>query len=66
MNYEEDFDLNDFNLSMRPWGESRVRLMIAGVVQTLSLTLLWGQIADVWQIARTVTLSEEVSDEWYF
>ncbi|WP_141734130.1 hypothetical protein [Oligoflexus tunisiensis] len=66
MNLDNDFEWDDHDIGVRPWGESRVRLVLAGLVQALSLAFLWGQIADIWQIVRTVSLSAEIPDDWQF
>lgn len=66
MNLNDDSDWDDQDLCLRPWGESRVGLVLAGLVQALSLAFLWGQIVDVWQIARTASFTAEVPDDWQF
>lgn len=66
MNLDDDFDWDDQDLRLRPWGESRVRLVLAGLLQALSLAFLWGHITDVWHIARTVSFAAEIPDDWQF
>jgi len=66
MNLDEDFDWDDHNLRIQPCGDSRARLVLAGLVQALSLAFLWGHITDVWQIARTVSFAAEIPDDWQF
>lgn len=66
MNPDDDFDLDDYDLCLRPWGESRVRLFLAGLVQALSLAFVWAYVSDVWQLVRTVSLSSEIPDDWHF
>lgn len=66
MNLDDDIDWDDQDLCLRPWGKSRVRLVLAGLVQALSLAFLWGHIADVWQIARTASFTADIPDDWQF
>jgi hypothetical protein len=66
MNLDDDFEWDDLDFGVRPWGESRVRLVLAGLVQALSLAFIWGYIADVWHIARNVSISAEIPDDWQF
>jgi hypothetical protein len=66
MNLDDDFDWDNQDLQLRPWGESRVRLVLAGLVQALSLAFLWGHIAVVWYIARTVSFIAEIRDSGQF
>jgi hypothetical protein len=66
MNLDDDFDWDDQDFSVRPWGESRVKLFLAGLVQALSLAFLWGPIVDFWEIARNVTFHAEIPDDWQF
>jgi hypothetical protein len=66
MNLDDDFDWDDQDLQLRPWGESRVKLVLAGLVQALSLAFLWGHIADVWHIARTASFTADIPDDWQF
>lgn len=55
---------DDFTL--RPWGESRVKLVLAGLFHVLTLAFLWEPLADVWRIARTVSFTADISDDWQF
>ncbi len=66
MNLDDDFDWDEHELSLRPWGESRTRIVLAGLVHALSLAFLWGPIADVWQIARSASFTADIPDEWQF
>jgi hypothetical protein len=66
MNLDDDFDWDDQDFSVRPWGESRAKLLLAGLVQALSLAFLWGPIVDLWEIARNVTFQAEMPDDWQF
>ncbi|HYX31793.1 MAG TPA: hypothetical protein VE954_01675 [Oligoflexus sp.] len=66
MNLGNKFAWTRRNVHLRPWSEAQGKLFLAGMVQALSLTFLWGHIADVWQLARNVSLTTEIPDDWQF
>ncbi len=66
MNLDDDFDWDEHELYLRPWSESRMRIVLSGLVHALSFAFLWGPIADVWQIARSASFTADIPDEWQF
>jgi hypothetical protein len=66
MSLDDDFDWDDQEMELRPWGESRLKLFLTGLLQALSLAFLWGPIADVWHIARAVSFTADIPDDWQF